>query len=141
MWTVVCQLRRGRESQPTFHLAAGRTVTVVLCNRLQCQPGPVREEQSCVDNVTSHRILGVDGRAENHSGRATYVYPVFSVKVTCGAVFCTENMSLIRLSLSMTSSPWTCYPLYRYIYCVSTSDNYYTGSLYLWLTSKINTKV
>jgi len=43
-------------------------------------------------------LLGADGRAENRSGRAMYVYPVFSVQVTCGDVFCTDNVSLIRLS-------------------------------------------
>jgi len=30
---VIWLLRRGIDSQPTFHLAAGRMLTIVLCNQ------------------------------------------------------------------------------------------------------------
>jgi len=43
-------------------------------------------------------LLGADGRGENRSGGAMYVYPIFSVQVTGGAVICTENVSLVHLS-------------------------------------------
>ena len=132
---VICQLRRGRESQPMFHLPAWRMLTVVLCN--QCRPWPVCGELSCVYNMTSLHLLGADGCAENRSGWATYVYPVFSVQVTFGAVSA-QPICLTRLSCEIESvvgcpdkipsvhitfcDPWTWEITFTYI-CVSWVGN------------------
>jgi len=81
-----------------FYLATGRTLTVVLCNRLQCWPGPVNGQLSCVDNVPSPPSTGCWRLCWEPFWTGNVHLPRLLSTSDVWSCFCADNMSQIHLS-------------------------------------------